>query len=275
MVLSLQSTVRLNDGVEIPILGLGVYQASPGRVTQAAVGYALEIGYRHIDTASIYGNEADVGLAVRESGIPRDEIFVTTKLWNDDQGYDPAIRACESSLRRLGLDYVDLYLIHWPVPRVRKESWRALLRLQREGKCRSIGVSNYMIHHLEELLGESPVAPSIDQVEFSPFLFRKELLAYCRHRGIQLEAYSPLTKGYRLDDPTVRRVAAKYGKTPAQILIRWSLQHGNVVIPKSVRPEHIRENSQVFDFQISEEDMSLLNSLDEGLATGWDPEGAP
>jgi len=275
MVLSLQSTVRLNDGVEIPILGLGVYQASPGRVTQAAVGYALEIGYRHIDTASIYGNEADVGLAVRESGIPRDEIFVTTKLWNDDQGYDPAIRACESSLRRLGLDYVDLYLIHWPMPRVRKESWRALLRLQREGKCRSIGVSNYMIHHLEELLGESPVAPSIDQVEFSPFLFRKELLAYCRHRGIQLEAYSPLTKGYRLDDPTVRRVAAKYGKTPAQILIRWSLQHGNVVIPKSVRPEHIRENSQVFDFQISEEDMSLLNSLDEGLATGWDPEGAP
>ncbi len=216
-----------------------------------------------------------MGLAVRESGIPRDEIFVTKKLWNDDQGYDSAIRACESSLRRLGLDYVDLYLIHWPVPRVRKESWRALLRLQREGKCRSIGVSNYMIHHLEELLGESPVAPSIDKVEFSPFLFRKELLAYCRHRGIRLEAHSPLTKGYRLGDPTLRRVAAKYGKTSAEIVVRWSLQHGNVVIPKSVRPEHTRENSEVFDFQIAEEDMSLLNSLDEGLATGWDPEGAP
>jgi len=259
----------------MPVLGLGVYQIPSGRATEEAVKSALKVGYRHIDTASLYGNEESVGRAVRNSGVPRESVFVTTKLWNSDHGYEAAIRACESSLRRLGLGYIDLYLIHWPVPERRSESWRALTELQRRGLCRAIGVSNYTVRHLEELLDGSDVAPDVNQVEFNPFLYQKELLRFCDGHDIQLEAYSPLTRGYRFRHPTVVEVARHYSKSPAQVMIRWSLQHGLVVIPKSSRPERILENSEVFDFEINSDDMVKLDSLGESLRTDWDPTDEP
>jgi len=273
--LSIQSTVTLNNNVQMPILGLGVYQTPPGRVTQNSVKFALKLGYRHVDTARIYGNEADVGEAVRESGILREDLFVTTKLWNSDQGYDSTLRACEASLKRLGLDYVDLYLVHFPVPDVRKESWRAMETLFKKGRCRAIGVSNFTIRHLEELTEESDVVPSVNQVEFHPFLYQKELLDYCQGKRIQVEAYSPLARGERFKQPRILSLAKKYSKTPAQLMIRWGIQHGVVVIPKSTREERIRENSQVFDFDISDDDMMSLDSLNEDLRLNWDPTSVP
>jgi len=273
--LSIQSTVKLNNNVQMPILGLGVYQTPPGRVTQNSVKFALKLGYRHVDTARIYGNEADVGEAVRESGILREDLFVTTKLWNSDQGYDSTLRAYEASLKRLGLDYVDLYLVHFPVPDVRKESWRAMETLFKKGRCRAIGVSNFTIRHLEELTEESDVIPSVDQVEFHPFLCQKELLDYCQGKRIQVEAYSPLARGERFKQPRILSLAKKYSKTPAQLMIRWGIQHGVVVIPKSTREERIRENSQVFDFDISDDDMMSLDSLNEDLRLNWDPTSVP
>src|SRR3989449_6231985 len=207
--LNMRSTVKLNNNVRMPILGLGVYQTPPGRVTQNAVKFALDIGYRHVDTARIYGNESDVGKAVRKSGLPREELFVTTKLWNSDQGYDSTLRACEASLKRLGMDYLDLYLVHFPVPDVRKETWSAMETLLKKGRCRAIGVSNFTIRHLEELIGESHVIPSVNQVEFHPFLYQRELLKYCQNRGIQVEAYSPLARGERLKHPRIGSLAEK------------------------------------------------------------------
>src|SRR5437879_7995035 len=197
MALSIDSRITLNDGRKIPVLGLGVWQAGAGKETRKAVASALECGYRLIDTAKMYGNERDVGAAVRESGIPRDEVFITTKLWNSDHGFDAALRAFEGSRRELGLEYVDLYLIHWPVPQIRSESWKALLKIREQGLARSIGVSNYTIPHLEELLPATPVPPSVNQVEFHPFLFQRELLGYCEKHRIQLEAYSQLTRARR------------------------------------------------------------------------------
>jgi methylglyoxal/glyoxal reductase len=273
--LTITSTRRLNSGQEIPALGLGVYQTPAGRATQEAVKFALKVGYRHIDTASLYGNEEDVGRGVRDSGVPREQVFVTTKLWNSDHGYDSALSACAKSLRRLGLDYIDLYLIHWPVTELRGETWKALVELQRQGSCRAIGVSNYTVRHLQELLDSSEVTPAVNQVEFNPFLYQQELLRFCNDKGIQLEAYSPLTRGHKLRHPTVLDVAKRYSKSPAQIMIRWSLQHGLVVIPKSARPERIKENSEVFDFEISSADMSRLDSLSEDLRTDWDPTDEP
>jgi diketogulonate reductase-like aldo/keto reductase len=273
--LTIKSTRKLNSGVEIPLLGLGVFQTPPGRVTQEAVKFALKVGYRHVDTASLYGNEEDVGRGVRGSGVPREEVFVTTKLWNSDHGYDSALSACERSLRRLGLGYIDLYLIHWPVPELRDETWRALVELQRRGSCRAIGVSNYTIRHLKELLDSSEVVPDVDQVEFNPFLYQEELLQFGESRRIQLEAYSPLTRAKKLRHPVILEVARRYSKSPAQVMIRWGLQHGLVVIPKSTRPERIKENSAVFDFEISSADMSRLDSLSEDLHTVWDPTDEP
>lgn len=274
MNLGIQSRVKLNNGGEIPVLGLGVFQASAGDETQNAVRWALDAGYRHIDTARIYGNEADVGEAIRASGVPREEIFVTTKLWNSEHGEKHALHACASSLLRLGLDYVDLYLIHWPVQGLRNETWKAFVELQREGKCRAIGVSNYMIHHLEDLLSRSSVVPAVNQIEVSPFNYPRDLLRYCADKGIVVEAYSPLTKGQRLDHPAIVDAAKKYGRTPAQILIRWALQHDLVVLPKSAKRERIIENAAVFDFEIEPRDMAALDSLHEGLHTGWDPTDA-
>lgn len=275
MAWDIRSTVKLNNGVDIPRFGLGVFRASPGGEARDAVKAALELGYRHIDTARVYGNEQDVGLGLRESGVPRQEVFVTTKLWNNDQGYDSALRAFDASAKALGLEYVDLYLIHWPVPGARRQSWKALEKLLSEGRVRAIGVSNYMIHHLEELLGECAVVPAINQVEFHPFLYQRALLDFCKQKGIQLEAYSPLTKGYRLNHPTVAEIARRHGKSPAQILIRWCLQRDTVVIPKSSRPERIRENAAVFDFALSAADLAALDGLNENLHTAWDPTHAP
>lgn len=275
MSLSLSSRIRLNDGREMPVLGLGMWNLSPGREAEAAVAHALRVGYRHFDTAKLYGNERDLGAAILGNDVPRDQIFVTTKLWNDDHGRDRAARAFDQSLATLGLEYVDLYLIHWPEGGQRSESWRALQEIAQGGRARSIGVSNYAIRHLEEVLAESEVVPAVDQVEFHPFLYRRELLDFCTRHGIVVEAYSPLTKGRRLHDPTVQEVAAKVRRTPAQVLIRWSLQHGLVVIPKSSRPERIEENARVFDFSLSPADMARLDGLDEGGHGSWNPNRIP
>jgi diketogulonate reductase-like aldo/keto reductase len=270
--LTMQSRITLNNGVEIPRLGLGVYQSSPGRITQHTVRYALNIGYRHIDTAYIYVNELDVGKAVHESGIQREEVFVTTKLWNTNQlGYESALQACKESLQRLRLNYVDLYLIHWPVHGIGNntiEIWKAMVHLLIDGKARAIGVSNFSIDDLRDILQDSDVVPAVNQVEFHPFLYQKDLLSFCEKNSIQLEAYSPLTRGMRLNHPAIVDIAKRYdNKTPAQILIRWSLQHNLVVIPKSIHEDRILENSQVFDFELAAEDMNLLDSLNENLQT--------
>lgn len=270
--------MKMNDGHSIPILGLGTYLNTGGSVI-AAVHAALEAGYRHIDTAELYDNEKVIGTAIRDAikndVLVREELFVTTKLWNSDHGYDQTIAACNRSLEKLGLDYVDLYLIHWPVEDLRTDSWRALEQLKEEGKCRSIGVSNYMPWHLEELLKGSDTIPAVNQIEFSPYLYQKELLDMCMEKNIVVEAYSPLTKAEMLDDPDLVEVAGKYGRSTAQILIRWAIQHGLVVLPKSSEPLRIRENVDVFDFTISQHDMQYLDSFDTGLRVSWDPSTAP
>ncbi|HME59786.1 MAG TPA: aldo/keto reductase [Candidatus Binatia bacterium] len=277
MELTIETKLTLNDGRLIPQLGLGVWQTRAGAACETAVLAALEAGYRHIDTAAMYGNEESVGAAVRTSGIPRENIFVTTKLWNSDHG-NPE-RALETSLRKLKMDYVDLYLIHYPV-RERRRSWRSLEALRVGGKARSIGVSNFTIRHLNELLAETKTVPAVNQVEFHPYLYQRDLLNFCAGRGIALEAYSPLTKGERLKDPKLVAVAKKYsksgaGKSTAQILIRWALQHGLIVIPKSANRKRIVENADVFDFEISAADMQLLDGFNENLRTCWDPTDAP
>jgi diketogulonate reductase-like aldo/keto reductase len=268
-------TLLLANGAAIPRVGFGVYQVARGKETRDAVREALRCGYRHIDTARAYGNERDVGAAVRESGIPRAEVFVTTKLWNDDQGYDAALRAFDASFDRLGLEYVDLYLLHWPVPRKRLESWRALEQIHAQGRARAIGVSNFMVHHLEELLSDAKVVPAVNQIEVSPFLQHREVRALCDEHGIVVEAYSPLTRGTRLRHPVVAAVAGRARRSAAQVLLRWGLQHGLVVLPKSTRAARIAENAALFDFELSARDMSELDELEEGLATGWDPRHAP
>jgi diketogulonate reductase-like aldo/keto reductase len=265
------SLIQLNDGQNLPRLGFGVYQSPPGQDTVFAVSEALRAGYRLIDTAAIYGNEADVGRAVRECGIERSGIKVTTKLWNTEQGYDSALRAFDRSLKTLGLDQVDLYLIHWPVEKKRLDSWKALIEIKKSGRAKSIGVSNFTIRHLQELLDHSGFAPAINQVEWSPFLYQAELLQFCKQHQIVLEAYSPLTRGERLTDPTIKGLALKYKKTPAQILVRWCMEHGVIPLPKSNTLSRIRENAAVFDFEIDAADVISLDSLNEDFRTSWDP----
>jgi diketogulonate reductase-like aldo/keto reductase len=264
---------RLNTGANMPAVGLGVYQMPDGPLTRRAVDYALRCGYRHIDTAMIYRNETSVGQAVNASFVAREDLFITTKLWNSDQGYEQTIRAFQASLQRLNLSYIDLYLIHWPVHGKRKDSWKALETLYQEGKCRAIGVSNYMTTHLDELLGYCRVMPAVNQIELHPFLFRTRagIVELCRRSGILPVAYSPLTKATRLRDERLVKMAAVYGKSPARILLRWALQQGFAPIPKSSSPARIAENIDVFDFTISPEDMEVLNAMDENLTTGWDP----
>lgn len=269
------AVLTLNNGVKIPQVGLGVWQAPRGQVTRDAVKAALACGYRHIDTAWVYGNELDVGVAVRESGLPREQVFVTTKLWNDHHGYDQALRAFDVSMARLGLDYIDLYLLHWPVPRLRLDSWEALERLYAEKRVRAIGVSNFMKSHLEELLASCEVVPAVNQIELTPFLQRRETVEFCRAHGIVLEAYSPLTRGQRLDHPTLKSVASRSGRTPAQVLLRWGVQKGFVVLPKSTHKERIAENAALFDFELDAEAMQALDGLEENLVTGWNPEKQP
>ena len=269
------TTLQLSSGARIPQVGLGVWQTPSGATTRQAVAAALEVGYRHIDTARIYGNEVDVGAAVRASGVARDAVWITTKLWNADQGYDRALRAFDASLESLGLDYVDLYLIHWPVAGKRLDSWRALERVHQEGRARSIGVSNFLRPHLEELLASARQVPAVNQIELTPFLQRRETRALCAEHGIVVEAYSPLTHGKRLDHPVVNDVARRVGRSVAQVLLRWGLQHGLVVLPKSTKPARIAENGTLFDFTLDDRAMNELDALEEGLVTGWDPAEQP
>lgn len=271
----MERTTTLRTGARMPRLGLGVFRARRGGETREAVAAALRLGYRHVDTAAIYGNETDVGEGIRASGVPRDEVFVTTKLWNEDQGYDAALRAFDASLARLGLEQVDLYLVHWPLPGLRLESWRALERIHREGRARAIGVSNFMVRHLEELAAHAEVPPAVNQIEVSPFLQQREVRAHCAAEGIVVEAYSPLTKGRRLDHPTVRAVAARAGLTAAQVLLRWGLERDLVVLAKSSHPDRIAENAAVFERPLAAEALETLDALEEGLVTGWDPRDLP
>ncbi|WP_016692226.1 aldo/keto reductase [Rhodococcus rhodochrous] len=266
-------TVTLNNGVEIPQLGFGVFQI-PEDETTAAVSAALETGYRHIDTAAIYGNEAGVGRALADSGLSRDELFITTKVWNSDQGYDATLRAFDTSLAALGLDRLDLYLIHWPTPArdLYADTWRALERLVEEGRLRAAGVSNFQPAHLQRLLDGSSLAPTINQIELHPGLQQSELRAFHAEHGIATEAWSPLAQGAVLDDESITSIAGRTGKSPAQVVLRWHLQLGNVVIPKSVTPSRIRENFEVFDFELTDEDMSTIAGADRDLRTGPHPD---
>lgn len=274
-VMDVNRSVTLNNGVLMPQVGLGVYQSAPGRETQRAVVWALAAGYRHIDTASAYRNEQDVAIGLQESGIPRREIFITTKLARADHGYESALKAFELSLGKLKIDKVDLYLIHWPGSPERRNSWKALERIYEQKLARAIGVSNYTIKHLEELLAHCNVPPMVNQVEFSPFLYQRELFDFCTEHQIQLEAYAPLTQGKRLANQDVLRIAAKHSRTPAQVLLRWAMDLGIVVIPKSVRQDRIEGNFTVWDLMLDEGDHATLGSLDEGLRTCWDPSRIP
>jgi diketogulonate reductase-like aldo/keto reductase len=273
--LTIRSTATLRNGVRIPLLGLGVYRSRPGAETREAVRAALALGIRHVDTARAYDNEEDVADGIAASGVPRAEVFVTTKLWNSDHGYDETLRACDASLARLRTDWIDLYLVHWPVQRVRHDTWRAMERILAEGKARAIGVSNYTVAHMHELLARANEPPSVNQVELHPFLAQPELRRFCESHGIAVEAYAPLVKARRMDDPVLQRVARRHGRTPAQVLVRWSLEHGLVAIPKSTRAERIRENADVFGFSLAADDLAALDGLDEEYRTSWDPTHAP
>ncbi|UJW32790.1 aldo/keto reductase [Saccharothrix sp. AJ9571] len=267
-------TVTLNNGVVMPQLGYGVFQV-PDAETTAAVTSALEAGYRSIDTATVYGNERGVGQALADSGLAREDLFITTKVWNSDQGYDKTLRAFDNSVGLLGLDYLDLYLIHWPTPErgLYAESWRALEKLHTDGRIRAIGVSNFQPSHLDELARTSSVVPAVNQIEVHPYLQQTEVREYDEKHGIVTEAWSPLAKGGDLlADPVVRELAEKHGRTPAQVVLRWHVQLGNVVIPKSVTPSRIRENTALFDFELADEDVAALASLDRGERTGPDPD---
>lgn len=268
---SINDRVTLNNGVEMPRLGLGVFKAQEGREVIDAVRTAVEVGYRAIDTAALYQNEEGVGTGIRESGIPREEIFVTTKVWNDRQGYDSTLKAFEESRKKLGFDYIDLYLIHWPVKGKYKDTWRALEKLYKEGYVRAIGVSNFQTHHLDDLLQDSETMPVVNQVEFHPLLTQEEVKEYCDTKNIYITAWSPLMQG-NLNIPLLLELGKKYGKTPAQIVIRWDLQKGVLTIPKSVREERIRENADVFDFELSAEDMAAIDRLNENRRFGGDPD---
>ncbi|PYZ91615.1 aldo/keto reductase [Salipaludibacillus keqinensis] len=270
--MNIRSTTTLNNGVTMPWLGLGVYKAEEGDEVVRAVQEALIAGYRSIDTASFYQNEEGVGRAIAQSDVPRDEIFITTKVWNDDQGYNETLAAFEQSRRKLGVDVIDLYLIHWPVTGKFKDTWRAMEKLYEDGKVRAIGVSNFLVHHLENLLENATVVPAVNQVEYHPWLSQPDLYDFCKGKGIQVEAWSPLTRGRKFDDLQLKEIAERHGKTPAQVLIRWDLQNEVVTIPKSVTKERIQANTEVFDFQLSETEMDVLNECNEGLRFGPHPD---
>ncbi len=277
--LNKDSKILLNNETQIPVIGFGVFRIPEGEEVVSAVRWALEAGYRLIDTAMIYGNEEGVGKAIKDCiqdlGIPREEIFVTTKLWNTDQGYESALAAIDVSLAKLGMDYVDLYLIHWPTAsgnkenfesiNKREETWKAMEEIYKSGKAKAIGVSNYMINHLEEMKNYAKVSPAVNQVEFHPFLFKENLLNYCKENNIVLEAHSPLVHGEKLDTEIIKSIAEKYGKSSAQVLLRWSLQHGLLPLPKSSHKERIEENLNVFDFELTAEEMKSLNDLNANL----------
>ena len=263
--------VSLSNGVEMPCLGLGVFLSKEGSEVINAVKYALEIGYRSIDTAAIYKNEEGVGQAIIESGVPRDEIFLTSKVWNSDQGYQSTLTAFEKSLNKLQTDYLDLYLIHWPKGELSIETWRALEDLYGQGKIKAIGVSNFMIQHLENLLPSCHIKPMVNQYEFHPELVQSDLLHFCKKHEIQPEAWSPIMKGRVNEIPVLKALAAKYQKSPVQIVLRWDIQKGVITIPKSVTPERIRLNAEIFDFELTDEDVAKIDALDKSSRIGPNP----
>ena len=273
--LMISSTITLNNGVKMPLLGLGTYQVSNVKIIEDAVAHALKVGYRQIDTARMYLNEKKVGKGVKKSGIPREDVFITTKVWQTDYGAKKARKSVESSLKALDMKYVDLLLIHWPdaTPEILLETWQEFEKIYKEEKCRAIGVSNFKINHLKHFLENSSTIPTINQVEFHPFLYREELLKFCRSNKIFLEAYSPLTQGKKLNDPNLIEYAKKYSKSVAQILIRWCLQHEVVAIPKSSNPGRIEENANIYDFEISSDDMEKLDTLNKNQRVAWYPIG--
>ena len=273
---NLQDTTTLHNGVNMPWFGLGVFKVSEGAEVIDAVKTAIANGYRSIDTAAAYGNEEGVGQGIREglkeAGISREELFVTSKVWNSDLGYERTIAAYETSLKNLGLEYLDLYLIHWPVEGKYKQAWRAMETLYKDGRVKAIGVSNFHIHHLQELLKDAEITPMVDQVEYHPLLTQTDLHEFCKIQGIQLEAWSPLMQGKLLDHPLLVKIAAKTEKTVAQVILRWDLQNGVVTIPKSIKEARIIQNSQVFDFMLTEEDMKQISALNENRRIGPDPD---
>ncbi|MBT9248960.1 glyoxal/methylglyoxal reductase [Bacillus halotolerans] len=272
MATSLKDTVKLHNGVEMPWFGLGVFKVENGSEATESVKAAIKNGYRSIDTAAVYKNEEGVGIGIKESGVAREELFITSKVWNEDQGYDTTLAAFEKSLERLQLDYLDLYLIHWPGKDKYKDTWRALEKLYKDGKIRAIGVSNFQVHHLEELLKDAEIKPMVNQVEFHPRLTQKELRDYCKKQGIQLEAWSPLMQGQLLDNEVLTQIAEKYNKSVAQVILRWDLQHEVVTIPKSIKEHRIIENADIFDFELSQEDMDKIDELNQDERVGPNPD---
>lgn len=268
----IQGSFRLNNGVEMPYFGLGVYLSKDGQEVINAIKWAVEAGYRHIDTASIYKNEEGVGQGVKQCGVSREDLFVVSKVWNSDQGYDATIHAFEASLRRLDMDYLDLYLIHWPVAGKYKETWKALEKLYKEGRIKSIGVSNFMQHHLEDLLNDASIVPMVNQMEFHPFLVQQDLIDFCNKNTIRYEAWSPMMQGRIFDMQEFKDLSKKYGKTAAQIVLRWDLQKGVMTIPKSTKKERIIANGDIFDFQLTDEDVKLLDTMHRGQRFGPDPD---
>ncbi|UYY99884.1 aldo/keto reductase [Peribacillus frigoritolerans] len=272
MISNIGETITLHNGVKMPQLGFGVFKVKNGNETVESVKKAVEVGYRAIDTAAIYENEEGVGQAIRECGVPREELFITSKVWNTEQGYDTTLKAFEDSLNRLGLEYLDLYLIHWPGKDKYLETWRALEKLYKDGKVKSIGVSNFHVHHLENLLANSEVKPVVNQIELHPLLTQVEIRDYCAKHEIKVESWSPLGRGNLLEEPTINHIAKKHGKSPAQVLIRWHLQHDLVVIPKSITPSRIKENAQVFDFSLSLNEMNQIDALNKNERFGSNPD---
>ncbi|MGO5067088.1 MULTISPECIES: aldo/keto reductase [unclassified Clostridium] len=266
----IKSYTVLSNGVKMPWFGFGTYKVEDGDTVISSVKEALKIGYSHIDTASYYGNEEGVGTAIKESGVPREDIFLVSKVWNSDQGYDKTLKSFEDSIKKLGTDYLDLFLIHWPQP-LSKETWQALEKLYKEGSVKAIGVSNFFVDHLKWLLEDAEIKPMVNQVEFHPRLIQKDLIEFCRKNSIQLEAWSPLMRGKVFQIELLHDLAKKYDKTISQIVLRWDLQMGVVTIPKSVTPSRIKENADIFDFEISKEDMDRIQQLDKGLRAGSDP----
>ncbi|SFA81284.1 MULTISPECIES: aldo/keto reductase [unclassified Bacillus (in: firmicutes)] len=269
---SLKATTKLHNGVEMPWFGLGVFKVKEGSEVVDSVKAAIKNGYISIDTAAIYQNEEGVGQAIKDSGVPREELFITTKVWNADQGYETTLQAFETSMEKLGLEYLDLYLVHWPVAGKYNDTWKALEKLYKDGRVRAIGVSNFHIHHLEDLLSVAEIKPMVNQVEYHPHLTQTELHAFCKKEGIQLEAWSPLKQGELITEPVIVEIANKYGKSPAQVILRWDLQNGVVTIPKSTNEKRIIENASIFDFELSTEDMDKINSLNKNERVGPDPD---